>query len=162
MRAVTLSSPAVIAKLDERFVVTWHNQAPDVFPAGAAEIEPLPEEYRRNFPDGAGGANVKLFFCTPGGKVVHFVQGYYRPETFLAEVTLALELLEVAKGPDAAARLTKVHEERQARFTAEAARETDRLVSGLLLVRAENHRLARERLLADPAPHMVNEDLGFS
>jgi len=67
----------------------------------------------------------------------------------------------VQKKADREARLAQLHAERQARYTAEAARATDRLVQGLLRVRAENHRLARERLLADPTPYMVNEDLGF-
>ena len=159
MRTVTFSRPDVQALLDDRFVSTWFNQAPNVFPVGSSESQKssYPKSYYTNFPDGAGGANVKLFFCTPDGKIVHFAQGYLKPETLRVEAEFALQLLKL-KDPTKA-QLIAAHTTRIAALQKEdTAIQTkgcklapaDALKVQLLRFRVNNHRLAQARVLEDP------------
>ena len=54
MRAVTLSDPETNRMINENFVVTWFNQAPEVFPPDTGSRQPpVDETYLANFPDGA-------------------------------------------------------------------------------------------------------------
>jgi hypothetical protein len=177
MRTVTFSNPEVNRLLNERFVCTWYNQASSVFPAKPAspadKQPPVNDDYLQNFPDGSGGPNVKLFFCTPEGRIVHFIQGYYRPATFQAEARYALEVLSTVTQPGMAegrlrAVLAARHAERRASWEAERrcleAEPPDaegRLAwnqrRALLAVLARNQEVTAERLLHDPKGYMVNE-----
>ena len=173
MRTVTFSRPEVNRVINERFVCTWFNQASDLFPGkpgnGVDRQPPVSGHYLQNFPDGAGGPNVKIFFCTPEGQIVHFIQGYYSPDTFLEEARFALRLLSSPPGD-----LQKLHEKRLVAISEEGRRLQVKPVPGdpakqlghkrrvaLLGVMAGNHKTAMGRLLQDPKPFMVNEVLGF-
>ena len=169
MRTVTFSRSAVQALLDDRFVSTWHNQAPDVFPVGSGDPQKAsyPQSYYDEFPDGAGGANVKLFFCTFEGKIVHYTQGYLTPESLKVEAEFALGLLKNTKKPAKAtlkaahaAMIQSLRKELRGLQTRERTPANTRK-QPLLQVRVFNHQLAEERLLEDPKTWMVNEDLGF-
>ena len=171
MRTVTFSRPTVQALLDDRFVSTWFNQAPDIFPEGSGDPQKTayPQNYYDKFPDGAGGANVKLFFCTPDGKIVHFTQGYLKAETLKVEAEFALRLLKMKKPTKA--RLKAAHQARVKdlqrqlkKLQSKACKQTreNALAQSLLNIRVYNHQLAQERLLQDPESYMINEDFGIS
>ena len=132
---------------------------------------PVDQKYLANFPDGADGANVKFFFCTPAGEIVHFVQGYYKPESFRSEVAFAQKALRaVARDRNGRQpRVIALHQTRLASLRREAASPPQngstrarRLRAGLLQVLIANHETACNRLLQDPQPFMVNESLGFA
>ncbi|HEX6813183.1 MAG TPA: hypothetical protein VF384_16285 [Planctomycetota bacterium] len=158
---MTFSDPEVCRLLDTQFVSTWHNQAQDLFPGkpGApGDHQPaVSEHYLRTFPDGAGGGNVRMFFCTPDGRIVHGIEGFYRPETFLAEVAFAQQLLAVAGDP---AELRRRVAARQAGLagelgTAEAAGAAQH--RALLQVLHRNLERLAQRLLELPDRYMVSE-----
>ena len=96
LRTVTFSDPEVRRALDTQFVVTWFNQARDLFPgepAAAADHQPqVSEHYLSTFPDGAGGSNVRLFFCTPDARVA-------QPGELLPRATAGVEDLFVVLNP---------------------------------------------------------------
>jgi hypothetical protein len=157
---VTFSDPEVQKLLDTQFVLTWHNQAQDLFPGkpgSPADQQPaVSEHYLRTFPDGAGGGNVRMFFCTPDARIVHSIEGYYRPATFLAEVAFAQQLMAVA-GDAAELRLRVAA--RQAGLDRElgtpevAGAAPQRALLGVL--RSNLERLA-QRLLDLPDRYMVS------
>ena len=179
MRAVTFSKPEVIRRMNEKFVVTWFNQAADLFPAkpaGPNDCQPqVSQHYLDSFPDGGGGANVKIFFCTPQGRIVHFIQGHYRPSTFLEEMDFATKLLASNTSGDSkrfAPVLAKAHRERRQALakqrelagTAEPAADVraHRLLIQLFHLRERNHETALTRLLRDPKEYMVNESFAIA
>jgi len=157
---VTFSDPEVQKVLDTQFVLTWHNQAQDLFPGkpgSPGDHQPaVSEHYLRTFPDGAGGGNVRMFFCTADARIVHSIEGYYRPATFLAEVAFAQQLMAVAGDP---AELRNRVAARQALLdrelgTAEAAGAAPH--RALLLVLRRNLERLAQRLLDLPDRYMVS------
>ncbi len=173
MRTVTFSDQNVIRDIQEDFIATWFNQAKDLFPGEAApgsQQPELPEDYLRNFPDGAGGPNVKIFFCDAQSRILHFVQGHYRAEALREEIKFARELHARVEGAGsakaAATEIRALHERRSATLTEElragAQSGATAQESALRRVRIENHRVALERLLLDPRPFMVNEARGIA
>ena len=176
MRAVTLSDSEVIAELDETFVTTWFNQAEDLFPASANHRQPLPpEEYLATFPDGGGGPNVKLFFCDPQGRLVHFIEGQLKKASFRSELGFVKSLLgamEAVEDPKKILagrhdeRIRKINEDlkRSQRSPLPADKDARRRrAQGIAFQRIQlaNHLRAKERLLADPRPWMINESRGI-
>jgi len=160
LRTVTFSDPEVQKVLDTQFVLTWHNQAQDLFPGkpgSPGDHQPaVSEHYLRTFPDGAGGGNVRMFFCTADARIVHSIEGYYRPATFLAEVAFAQQLMAVAGDP---AELRNRVAARQALLdrelgTAEAAGAAPH--RALLLVLRRNLERLAQRLLDLPDRYMVS------
>ncbi|HZN40866.1 MAG TPA: hypothetical protein VFD82_18820 [Planctomycetota bacterium] len=157
---MTFSDPEVQKVLDTQFVLTWHNQAQDLFPGkpgSPGDHQPaVSEHYLRTFPDGAGGGNVRMFFCTADARIVHSIEGYYRPATFLAEVAFAQQLMAVAGDP---AELRNRVAARQALLdrelgTAEAAGAAPH--RALLLVLRRNLERLAQRLLDLPDRYMVS------
>jgi hypothetical protein len=71
--------------LRERFVLAFHNQLPELY-CGAG-IDRYTREQIDRCPEGAGGGNVRCFVCTPSGKVVSLILGYWHPQTFLEELS---------------------------------------------------------------------------
>ena len=182
MRAVTFSSKKLAAYLKRNFVCTWYNQAKDLFPAtpkGANDKKPaVSQHYLDSFPDGGGGANVRLFFLTPDRRIVHYTEGHYRPDSLMREARFALDLLNRTRGKPRDAALGKAlvarHAQRRTALALELKRlrktampkEADKkrarqLKSQLLSIRMKNHTLARARILKDPKPFMINECLAI-
>ena len=164
LRTVTFSDPEVRRALDTQFVVTWFNQARDLFPgepAAAADHQPqVSEHYLSTFPDGAGGSNVRLFFCTPDARVVHSIEGFYRPATLLQEVAFARELLDCA----AAGKATASEEIRQRVAKRRDLLDQERRVAtasapaqALLRVLVDNLDRTLARLWQAPDAWMINE-----
>lgn len=164
LRTVTFSDPEVRRALDTQFVVTWFNQAKQLFPGGpaaASDHQPqVSEHYLRTFPDGAGGSNVRMFFCTPDARVVHSIEGYYRPATFLQEVAFARELLAGAAARQATAsedirqRVAKRRELLDQERRAVTASEP---THALLRVLVDNLDRTLARLWQAPDAWMINE-----
>ena len=163
LRTVTFSDPEVRRVLDTQFTLTWFNQAKDLFPGepGApGDRQPaVSEHYLRTFPDGAGGGNVRMFFCTPDARVVHSIEGCYRPQTFLAEVAFAQQLL--ADGGSAASAQRRIAARREA-LQLQAERAADEPARALLHVLVTNLDRTLERLMQAPDAWMVNTACGFA
>ena len=58
MRAVTFSDPETNELINENFVVSWFNQAPDVFPPNTGAKQPPVDENSR-FSRGTAGRNLR-------------------------------------------------------------------------------------------------------
>lgn len=156
MRTVTFSQPAVIRELDDHWVSTWFDQAKD---SRRARYEMQSEEVLHQLADGAGGGNVRTFFCDSKGRIVHYVQGFYGPESFLREAAFAKRLLGCVNHDGATAQIRALHEERRAALTealnACAGSPDGARQSWPLRVLLENHKLSLDRLLQDPSTYMV-------
>src|SRR3974377_1937157 len=108
MRADTLADAEVIGYLNQHFVIAWSNLLPELYGNADPHAPPPPSynpEHVRSVPEGAGGGNIRVYFCTPRGGVVHQVIGYGNPPRFLEEARLALTLLQGS--PDAAAKIQR-------------------------------------------------------
>ncbi len=98
MRANTLAAAEVVGPLNNRFVVAWSNLLPELY--GTADPNPdAPPAYEtrrvERLPEGAGGGNIRIYFCKPDGVVVHQVIGYWRPNRLLEELAFAEELMKL-------------------------------------------------------------------
>jgi hypothetical protein len=98
MRANTLAAAEVVGPLNSRFVVAWSNLLPELYGAADPNSD-APAAYNTErvarLPEGAGGGNIRIYFCRPDGAVVHQVIGYWRPERFLEELAFAERLMEL-------------------------------------------------------------------
>lgn len=106
MRAETLADAEVIGYLNEHFVIAWSNLLPELYGNAEPNAPPPPSynaDHVRSLPEGAGGGNIRVYFCTPQGRVVHQVVGYWKPARFLEEARQATELL--AQKPEHVARV---------------------------------------------------------
>lgn len=94
MRVVTLFEPTTQKYLGEQFVLVTHNQLPQLYCTSstidATRENPYPPEQLAVAHEGAGGGNVRSFFCTPDGRVVNYVAGFWGPRRFLAEADWSL------------------------------------------------------------------------
>src|SRR5262245_9861530 len=112
MRAETLSHAEVVGFLNEQFVIGWSNLLPELY-GNADPNAPPPKAYNsehlRSVPEGAGGGNIRCYFCNAEGKIVHQVVGYWKPERFLEETRFALALL--TKSPAELARVQESHQQ---------------------------------------------------
>ena len=121
MRAETLADAEVVGLLRQRFTLAWVNLYPELF--GVADPNAAPPKYAKaqtdDLPEGAGGGNIRCYFCTPDGRIVHQTLGLWRPERFQEECRFALSL------PDDAAKLRAAQSKHAAKVQAEwaAARE---------------------------------------
>src|SRR5438094_9323727 len=91
MRTVTFAELDVVAHLRENFVTVWHNQTPDrpgLFPAQDFS----PAEERNRYPEGGGGNNVQTYFCTPDGKLIYHLEGYWGCNRYVREAFYAKAL----------------------------------------------------------------------
>jgi hypothetical protein len=177
MRAVTFSEKETKRLLSERFVCTWYNQARREFPRrppkdwkpASGEDPPLP--------DGAGGGNVKLFFCAPDGRILSYWRGVANPGSFARQARLALDLMPVWRkqraNPRSARRtLARVHQ-RKAALLRQEAQAVQRKLSGFapdspvaaelgerlcgLDLTAEAHQQSARNILRDPRRLMIYE-----
>ena len=116
MRTVTFADPAVIRDLQTHFVLFWHDQS-----AGAVR-QPDPATPEKGYPEGGGGTNVLTYVATPDGRAVLRLQGYWRPERYLAELWFGRELaMAVGQMP---------HDPGAVRFAADKLDDRARLVAG--------------------------------
>ena len=94
MRAETLADAEVVGFLRQHFTLAWVNLYPELF--GKSDPNAAPPRYApeqtKNLAEGAGGGNIRCYFCTADGKIVHQTLGYWRAERFLAEGRFALGL----------------------------------------------------------------------
>jgi hypothetical protein len=200
MRTVTFSQTDVIRAIETNFVPTWFNQAPGQYPVlthGAAIAAGVREKVacdclsaqgvrkeaargaalpKATLPPGAGGTNVKIFFCTPDGRILNYLQGHWTPKEFTDHAAFSLELMKIYErgGSDSNLRddITDMHRQceqvhvreverlqnllRIARLTPERVAQTQQEINAQN-IRAQCHRIAVQRLLQDPKPYMNNE-----
>lgn len=125
MRTVTFADPAVIRDLQSHFVLFWHDQSAEA----AQQPDPGTPEQAKSYPEGGGGTNVLTYVAAADGRAVMRLQGYWRPERYLAELRFGRELATaVGKLP---------HDPEAVRFAA------DRLDDRAWLVAAERKAIER-------------------
>ncbi|MEK7469817.1 MAG: hypothetical protein AAB074_20805 [Planctomycetota bacterium] len=89
---MTLSDEGVNAAIEDRWVSTWHNQCPGLYCNNTADSRkpiPYPPEQLATIYEGTGGGNIRLYFCDPDGKVVHYVSGFLDRGRLLEEEEFA-------------------------------------------------------------------------
>ncbi|MBI4587755.1 MAG: hypothetical protein HY725_02860, partial [Candidatus Rokubacteria bacterium] len=86
---MTFSDPATQELLSRSFVCAKVNLVPGLLLGGASHHS---EELLAQFPEGGGGGNVRSIFCTPDGSIISEVKGFWRPERYREEATLALRM----------------------------------------------------------------------
>jgi hypothetical protein len=99
MRVETLSRAEVVGPLNEHFVVAWSNLVPELYGNADPNAPPPPSynpEHARSMPEGGGGGNIRVYFCTPDGLIVHQVVGFWKAERFVEEVEFARGLLPLS------------------------------------------------------------------
>jgi hypothetical protein len=127
MRAETLAEAEVIGFLQKHFVLAWSNLLPELFGAADPNADPpkYPVEQTRDLPEGAGGGNIRIYFCTADGKIVHQVLGLWRIQRFLDECRFALSL------PTAdPAEMTKLQKQHRQKLEGEWARAHELIKPG--------------------------------
>jgi hypothetical protein len=117
MRTVTFADPAVIRDLRTHFVLFWHDQS-----NGAGQQPgPATTGQAKSYPEGSGGTNVLTYVAAPDGRAVMRLQGFWRPERYLAELWFGRELAaEVGRMP---------HDPEAVRFAADRLDDRARLVA---------------------------------
>jgi hypothetical protein len=120
MRSVTFADDKVVDTLNAGFVLVWNNHAPDYGGGGDGARQPLfsKEEIER-YPEGAGGGNIRSYVCRDDGSIAHYVEGWYRPARYLAEISFAVDLL----GEGDASAKRKAHRDALVEAQAKIARE---------------------------------------
>jgi hypothetical protein len=80
--------------LEGAWTTGWHNQCPGLYcDTTGNPAAPYPPEQLANMRDSSGGGNVRFYFCDAEGRVVHYLAGYWKPESLLAELRFAEALL---------------------------------------------------------------------
>jgi hypothetical protein len=110
LRENTLRQAEVIGELHPHFTVAWDNLLPELYPDTGTPKAYSPEHAAR-VPEGAGGGNIRIYFCTPDGQIVHQVIGYWKPESLLEEIRFARRLLDQPE------QRLALHAERRQRLT---------------------------------------------
>jgi hypothetical protein len=155
MRSVTFADEKVVDTLNDKFVLCWNNHAADGdgAPAGAAQPKWTAEELER-YPEGGGGGNVRTFVALADGRIVHYVQGWFRPEAFLDELAFALTLDEKTAADRHAAHVREhqAEQEKIERTQPEEMRKSfaasaTRRAHARLGLQAQTHGLAQGMLL---------------
>ncbi|GEM_PF-4274200 len=86
---MTFSDPATQEFLARNFVCAKVNLVPGLLLGGASHHS---DELLAQFPEGGGGGNVRSIFCTSDGQIVSEVKGFWRPDRYREEATLALRM----------------------------------------------------------------------
>lgn len=97
---MTLSDENVKREIEENWVSTWHNQCPGLYCNNTADTRtpiPYPPEQMAAVKEGAGGGNVRLFFCDSEGRVLSSVRGFLPAERMLEELQFGEELVEMSE-----------------------------------------------------------------
>ncbi len=114
MRSVVFADLPMVEFLKDNFVTVWHNQSPELFAVKGGQEKCTPEQAKA-YPQGGGGGNVRSFFCTPDGKVLYYLEGFWGQERYRDEAKVAQKLLVKTKALAAAERdetIKKALEER--------------------------------------------------
>ncbi len=92
---MTFADEKVVDALNAKFVLAWSNHAVDGDGGGEAAVQPKwSDEELVRYPEGGGGGNVRTYIALPDGRVIHYIQGWFRPERFLEELDFALSISE--------------------------------------------------------------------
>ena len=110
MRTVTFSDAEVKAFVGRNFDLYWTNQLPELFRDTSVPPKRYSDDQMAQFPEGGGGGNVRVFICTPDGRVVHHLRGYWKPERLREELEFALALVDADAGAITAGHSMHVHE----------------------------------------------------
>lgn len=98
MRTVTFADAELTDAINRSLVSVWHNQNPTLG-KGTAAMQPQPTAQQVSaYPLGGGGGNLRTYFVTPKGQIVHYVQGYWPASHLRDEIRFALEQFESIKG----------------------------------------------------------------
>ena len=90
MRTVTFADANLVDQINSSVVAVWHDQNPTFAKNfGAAQQAAPTKQQIAAYPLGGGASNMLTYFCTPEGKVVHFLQGYWSAEHFAEELRFA-------------------------------------------------------------------------
>jgi len=158
---VTFSDPEIEDFLARNFACAKASLDPGLFLGSASRHS---EELLAQFPEGAGGGNVRCIFCTQDGRIVSEVKGFWRPPRFREEADLALRMASASKEA-----IQAMHVERAAALDAERAgveRERAALTEpepkpspwarriAALNRMARSHRESREVLLVPVEEHL--------
>jgi hypothetical protein len=112
MRSVVFADEKVVDALNKEFVLAWNNHAPEWGGGGKRALQPVfSKEELALYPEGGGGGNIRTYICRPEGAIVHYLEGWFRPERYLGEVEFARTLVKEEKP---AARLAEHAKELQA------------------------------------------------
>ena len=102
MRVDILENQQVLNDLSSRFVLVAHNQLPELYcscqssakatdtPANQHQPNQYPKNQLASVSEGAGGGNVRTFFCMPDGRVIHYLSGYWKEKRYRFETDWAL------------------------------------------------------------------------
>ncbi len=85
---MTFSDKKVAGLVNANFVAAWTNRGPGFHNEDYSAEQWIFTEHMEAYPT----KNICTFFLTPGGKVFHYLAGYFAPETFCAELELAVAL----------------------------------------------------------------------
>jgi hypothetical protein len=141
MRTVTFADPAVIRDLQTHFVLYWHDQTA----ATGRQPDPGTPDQAKDYAEGSGGTNVLTYVAAPDGRAVLRLQGYWRPERYLAELGFGRELaIAVGKLP---------HDPQAVRFAADQLDDRARLLAGRRVEIERRHPevLAKNGIASGPA-----------
>ncbi len=90
MRSVTFADDKVVDELNAKFVLVWNNHAPDYGGGGERGKQPVfSAKELENYPEGAGGGNIRTYLCRADGTILHYVEGWYKPARFLEEIAVS-------------------------------------------------------------------------
>lgn len=109
MRTVAFADEKVVDLIGREYIAVWHNQSTESInnrpttPEGEQPVYTNAE--LELYPEGGGGTNVLTYICDADGKIIHYVQGWWRPERYLQELTLGRELFAMSSAED----LVKAH-----------------------------------------------------
>ena len=96
---MTLSDERVKRAIEENWVSTWHNQCPGLYCNNTADTRtpiPYPPEQMATVKEGAGGGNVRIFFCDSEGRVLSSVRGFFPADRMLEELEFGAQLVEMS------------------------------------------------------------------
>lgn len=90
---MTLPNEEVMAMLNDRFVIGWHNIERD--PHVGLSHGYRCDQTAVGTTNGAGGRNVQIVVLAADGTVLHALPGFWHAEDLLGELRLALEVFEL-------------------------------------------------------------------
>jgi hypothetical protein len=135
MRQVTFSNERLVQDLRHQVVAVWHNQNGALGARGFGmnckappSQAPPTAQMIKAYPVGGGGGNLRTYFCTPSGKIVHYVEGYWPVAHFAAELRVAQARYRAMKETPAAA------------MSKEVAADLNKDIAAIELQRAEMMR----------------------
>lgn len=92
MRSVTFADDKVVDLLNAKFVLVWNNHGEDFDRQVQAPQPKFSREELELYPEGGGGGNVRTLVSTPDGALLHYIEGWWRPERYVEELEFALTL----------------------------------------------------------------------